>query len=494
MRHMRRVVHLVAALGIVSVGFAGGFAGESRDTFPALDAESADVRFRVLPRLLAERVSLALRPSSAIAQGEKTLSPVETYLSVRDTILTQHANPPADPKVAKDWPRKLQDLAIKGMVGSVGDVYTEYWTPDEFRKQMETTNGNFYGVGARLDVRDHKPLIVEPIPGTPAFLKGILPGDQILAVDGKSAILSKDQTLEDVIKRIKGPEGTQVTLTIERKGRKPFDVVLRRALVVSPVIESWMQDNERKIGYIRLDQFTEKADEQFAAALAKLEAQGMKALVFDLRGNPGGLLNIAQSLASRFIQSGPVVWTKQKQGEMESLDVDASKHVGKLSKGTIPVVVLVNGGSASASEIVSGAIQDAGVGFLVGTRTFGKGLVQTILPLGERTGALKITTQHYYTRDKHDINLKRDEDGAPIGGSGGIRPDKIVTEGEKDVEAQRKVLRENPGNRRMALQYSPQMKEAVQLLRDRLEGKEWPATQRNDPEKQDAAAKKDDNG
>ena len=489
---MQKIVVGVAIASVIGVGFVGGATSDLLRTLPSQSGQSAAVQLEVVPRLLAERLAIAAGPRVASAQGVASVSPIQTYLTVRDTILTQHANPPADPKVAKEWPRKLQDVAIKGMVGAVGDVYTEYWTPDEFKKQMESTNGSFFGIGARLDVKDHKPLIIEPIPGSPAMMKGILAGDQILSVDGKSAVVSGEQSLDDVIKRIKGPKGTKVTLTIERKGRKPFDVVIVRDMVVSPVIESWMQDEANKIGYIRLDQFTEKADEQFAAALSKLESQGMKGLVFDLRGNPGGLLNVARDLASRFIESGPVVWTKQRQGEMESLDVDPSKHRGKLHTGAYPVVVLVNGGSASASEIVSGAIQDAGVGFLVGTKTFGKGLVQTILPLGDRTGALKITTQQYYTRAKNDINLKRDEDGNPVGGSGGIRPDKIVVESEKDVEAQRKVMRENPGNRRLVAQISPQVKEAVSLLKDRLDGKSWPESEKDKSDKQNDASKKED--
>ncbi len=492
MNGIRKIITGIAIASVIGVGFAGGATSDLIGLIPTPSGDAALVQLEVAPRVLAERLSMATGPALASAQGPSAVSPIQTYLTVRDTILTQHANPPADPKVVKEWPRKLQDVAIKGMVGAVGDVYTEYWTPDEFKKQMESTNGSFFGIGARLDVKDHKPLIIEPIPGSPAMMKGILAGDQILAVNGKSAVISNEQSLDEVIKRIKGPKGTKVTITIERKGRKPFDVTIVRDMVVSPVIESWMQDEERKIGYIRLDQFTENADEQFAAALSKLEAQGMKALLFDLRGNPGGLLNVARDLASRFLESGPVVWTKQRQGEMESLDVDPGKHRGRLHTGAYPVVVLVNGGSASASEIVSGAIQDGGVGFLVGTRTFGKGLVQTILPLGDRTGALKITTQQYYTRAKNDINLKRDEDGNPIGGSGGIRPDKIVVESEKDIEAQRTVMRENPGNRRLVAQISPQVKEAVQILRNRLDGKPFPESEKNKADKQNDAAKKEE--
>ena len=137
----------------------------------------------------------------------------------------------------------------------------------------------------------------------------------------------------------------------------------------------------------------------------------MKALIFDMRNNPGGMLHVAQDLAGRFLPRGPVTWLKEKNGQMRSLDVNTAVHRGPLSAGKIPTIVLINGGSASASEIVSGAVQDGGTGFLIGTRTFGKGLVQTIIPLQEGEGAVKITTQRYYTRSKRDINTFRDESG-----------------------------------------------------------------------------------
>jgi carboxyl-terminal processing protease len=347
-----------------------------------------------MPTLFSERLTAAFRLPAASAGTPVALEPYETYLAVRDTIMTEYANPPKDAKANREWPNKLNNMAIKGMVASVGDIYTEYWTSDEFKKQMETTSGSFGGVGARLDVRDHKPLIVEPIPNSPAMAKGLMSGDLIRAVDGKSAVISPSQRLDDVIKRIKGEPGTKVRLTIERKGSKPFDVDLVRAIVTSPVVDSWMLDSANGIGYVKLDQFTEQADVQVAAAIAKLQTQGMKALVFDLRGNPGGLLTVARDMVSRFVAEGPVVWTKERQGGMVSLNVDSKRTIPALSSGSIPVVVLVNGSSASASEIVSGALQDANAAFIIGTRTYGKGLVQTILPLGDTGGAVKVTTQH----------------------------------------------------------------------------------------------------
>lgn len=479
---------VIVATAIIATGFVFGFTGDVFQGSSAIGLMEIKSRTSAVPHLFAERIQ-GLFEGTAMAGDTVVLEPYETYLAVRDTIITQYANPPKDAKVAKEWPNKLNNLAIKGMVASLGDIYTEYWTSDEFKKQMETTSGSFGGVGARLDVREHKPMIVEPIANSPAERKGLQSGDLIMAVDGKSAVISSAQRLDDVIKRIKGEPGTKVRLTIERKGVKPFDVELIRAIVQSPVVDSWMIDQKSGIGYVKLDQFTEKADEQVAAAIQKLEAQGMKALLLDIRSNPGGLLNIARDLVSRFVPTGPVVWTKERQGRMVNMDVDQSKGIKSLTSKKIPVVVLVNSSSASASEILSGALQDANAAFIVGTRTYGKGLVQTILPLGERGGALKITTQHYYTRDKHDLNLKRNENGEPVGEKGGIRPDKAIAEDKKDIDTQRKIMREQPGNRKAAINFSRQLQTGLSILRDRIAGNPWPASEKDDLAKQDAATK-----
>jgi len=370
------------------------------------------------------------------------------------------------------------------------------------------------GIGLELvlDETNREPIVVTPLPASPAWRAGIVAGDRIEAVDGEP---TRGRPLRDVVQRLRGRVGTPVTLRLSRgAGVSSLDPraagprEIRELSLVREIVQletvlgdrrradgswEWFVEGEPGVALVRLEGFGERtADELGTALRAVAAAGGVRGLVVDLRGNPGGLLNVARDLASRFLESGPVVWTKQRQGEMESLDVDPSKHRGRLHTGAYPVVVLVNGGSASASEIVSGAIQDGGVGFLLGTRTFGKGLVQTILPLGERTGALKITTQQYFTRAKNDINLKRDEDGNPVGGSGGIRPDKIVVESEKDIEAQRKVMRENPGNRRLVAQISPQVKEAVKLLKDRLDGKPFPDSEKDKADKQNDAAKKED--
>lgn len=486
---MRNVLKGFLALSIVSAAFLGGFTSDTLRS--AWRGRSGTLQqLELTPQRLASKLSRLTRPRAAFAQGEAALAPTETYYNTLETIRSYYVQQPTAPKARKDWSTQLKYAAISGMLAAIGDRYTEYWNPDEYRRSMEETSGRFSGIGARLDLtKDKKILIVEPIENSPAARAGILAGDIIAAVDGKPVFATPNDSLDSVIKRIRGLEGTKVVLTIERKGKpKPLVFPLIRAFVNSPIIEYRMQDAANKIGYIKLDMFNEEAAHQFDKALVKLEQQGVRALIFDLRYNPGGLLNIATDIASRFIKSGPVVWIQQKDGGMQSLDVD-TKIRTKLHNGTYPVTVLVNGNSASASEIVSGAIQEAGAGILIGTRTYGKGLVQTIIPLNEGEGAVKITTQHYYTRDKHDINLKRDENGTPISGSGGINPDLLVELTEKDIEQQRNALRENPRDRAAAARFDPQMKRAMEVLRDRLAGKPFPPSEKDKP--QTAAKERD---
>lgn len=479
---VRNVIKGVAAVSLVGAAFFSGF------NLPSLTpgGKKTDL-LRTSPILLAAKLAEATRPAQAHA-GSSDLSPIDTYHAILEKILGEYATPPTDPKELTKWRNKIRYAGIDGMLLAIGDRYTEYWNPEEFKRNMEDTQGRFYGIGARLDVTTDKkyPMIIEPIENSPAWRAKLKPGDAILSVDGKSALLSDQQHLDDVIKRIKGEEGTKVKLSI-RRGTEVKEYVFVRAQVNSPVIDYWMQDDAAKIGYIRLDLFSEEADVQFGIALERLQKQGMKALLFDLRNNPGGMLHVAQEMSSRFLTGGPVTWLKEKNGQMRSLDVlNPTLRRSPIAGGKLPIVVLVNGGSASASEIVSGAIQDGGAGFLVGTRTFGKGLVQTIIPLQEGEGAVKITTQRYYTRGKRDINTFRDESGA-ITKQGGIKPDLVLAETEKDIEAQWSALRDKPFDRRAAAKFSPQIAKGIELLKSRLAGKPWPKSEKELPDKPDKA-------
>jgi carboxyl-terminal processing protease len=297
--------------------------------------------------------------------------------------------------------------AIKGMLETL-DPHSAFMPPNMYKEMQEETKGRFEGLGIEITIKDGVLTVVSPIEDTPAFKAGILAGDQILKIDGES---TKNLTLMDSVKRLRGPKGTKVTITIMREGfAKPKDFALTRDVI--PIRSVRYELLEKQYGYIRLSQFQEKTEGEFDKALKALEGDSkgaMKGLVLDLRNNPGGLLDQAVKVADRFVDSGLIV---SMEGRREDQKMKFYAH----AQGTIPripLVVLVNGGSASASEIVAGAIQDHGRGILVGTQTFGKGSVQTIFPLKDGSG-LRLTTARYFTPSGRSIQAK------------GIIPDIIV--------------------------------------------------------------------
>jgi carboxyl-terminal processing protease len=305
---------------------------------------------------------------------------------------------------------KSKDLiygAIKGMLETL-DPHTSFMPPNVFKEMQEETRGRFEGLGIEITIKEGILTVVSPIEETPAYKAGILAGDQILKIDGES---TKNFTLMDSVKRLRGPRGTKVTITIMREGfAKPRDYTLVRDVI--PVRSVRHELLEKHYGYIRLSQFQEKTDSEFEKALKALEEESkgtLKGLVLDLRNNPGGLLDQAVKISDRFIESGLIVSIDGRREEVK-------QKWNARSEGTItryPLVVIVNGGSASGAEIVAGAIQDHGRGILIGTQTFGKGSVQTIIPLKDGSG-LRLTTARYYTPSGRSIQAK------------GIVPDIIV--------------------------------------------------------------------
>ena len=289
--------------------------------------------------------------------------------------------------------------AIKGMLETL-DPHSAFMPPNMYKEMQEETKGRFEGLGIEITIKEGILMVVSPIEDTPAFKAGIMAGDQILKIDGDS---TKNLTLMDSVKRLRGPKGTQVTITIMREGfTKPREFTLTRDVI--PVRSVRHELLEKQYGYIRLSQFQEKTEGELDKALKALEEESkgsMKGLVLDLRNNPGGLLDQAVKVTDRFIESGLIV---SMEGRREDQKMKFFAH----SQGTIaryPLIVLVNGGSASASEIVAGAIQDHGRGILVGTQTFGKGSVQTIFPLKDGSG-VRLTTARYFTPNGRSIQAK----------------------------------------------------------------------------------------
>jgi carboxyl-terminal processing protease len=318
--------------------------------------------------------------------------------------------------------KDLINGAIKGMLETL-DPHSAFMPPPMFKEMQEETKGRFEGLGMEITVKDGVLTVVSPIEDTPAFKAGILAEDQILKIDGEP---TKKFTLMDNVKRLRGPKGSKVTITIMREGfTKPRDLTLIRDVI--PIRSVRHELLEKHYGYIRLSQFQEKTDTEFDKALKALEEESkgtLWGLILDLRNNPGGLLDQAVKVADRFIESGLIV-------SMEGRKEDQKLRFNAHAQGTItryPLVVLINGGSASGSEIVAGAIQDNGRGILLGTQTFGKGSVQTIFPLKDGSG-LRLTTARYFTPSGRSIQAK------------GIVPDIIVKpvrpEEEKEVVAPR---------------------------------------------------------
>ncbi|MDO8682839.1 MAG: S41 family peptidase [Armatimonadota bacterium] len=405
----------------------------------AVKAENAE-RFIASLQLLPERIERLTDPSRD--DDPNKLPIVDTYW----TVLTELSEKYYGKKIDR---REMTYSAIRGMLEALNDPYTRFLDPKESKDMREQNSGNFVGIGAHLDTdkKTHQVYILKPLPDSPAE-KILKPGDVIIKVDGK---IIAGMDIEDVVNMIRGKEGTVVKLTIQRpKVRKLLEFRIVRQVVQYRIVDWEMLDKEHKIGYIALHGFNEKSDVQFDEALALLEDQKMKALILDLRDNPGGLLTTAIDIGSRFVEGGPIVIIQERGGRRSTLDVEEEKHNHK----RYPLVVLINGRSASASEIVAGAIRDNNVGTLVGTTTFGKGKVQTIVPLNDGS-AVSITTARYLTPNGTDINKI------------GIKPDVEVENPEptlEDMEAERSFI----GGSKVRSKNDHQLIRAEKILKEKL--------------------------
>lgn len=287
----------------------------------------------------------------------------------------------------------MQTGIYRGMLDALEDRYAVYYTAEELSAQQQSNEGIYYGIGAyvMMNAETETPYISGVIPGTPAEEAGLRTDDIIYAVDGTPTF---QMTLEEVTGLIKGEEGTHVTLTLVRDGTA-FDQDVVRRKVNNPTVTSEMLDDE--IGYIAISEFKNTTVDQFTEAYAVLKGSGARALILDLRGNPGGLLDSAVSIGQQILPEGLVVYTEDKNGERVEYTCDGTREI------EIPMVVLVNGGSASASEVLTGAIKDYGIGTVMGTTTYGKGIVQKIIRLSDGSG-LKLTTNAYFTPNGNNIH------------------------------------------------------------------------------------------
>ena len=300
-----------------------------------------------------------------------------------------------EPRKPKDVTKKsLMQGAIKGMLESLDDPHSSYFTKEELKSFQEDIKGKYVGVGMVIQKKVNEPLlVVSPIEDGPAYKVGIKPKDKITEIDGESTYTL---TSEECTRRLKGKANTTVKVKVFREINNTTKVFeLKREVIELKYVKSKMLDNE--IGYLRLTQFGDNVYDDMKKSLENLQAKGMKALVLDLRSNPGGELSQSIKIASMFIDKGRIVSTKQKAAK-EKIYQREGKYFGDF-----PLVVLINGGSASASEIVSGALKDHKRAVLVGEKTFGKGSVQTLLPLPDGDG-IKITIAKYYTPSGETID------------------------------------------------------------------------------------------
>ena len=403
-RHMKKVVLISSLLLILTLSLGGGVASKGNDT-------------------------------------AATYENLRLFTEVLSIVQSQY--------VDEAPPKDLIYNAIKGTLRGL-DPHSSFLDPDMYREMQVETSGSFGGLGIEITLRDDVLTVVAPIEGTPAYRAGIQPGDRILKIEGLS---TKDMQLADAVKRMRGKPGSKITVTIVREGwTEPKDFLITREQIRVQSVKN--NQLEPGIEYIRLRQFQEQTSNDLETALEKYAKEGkIQGLVLDLRNNPGGLLTSAVEVTEKFLEPGKlVVYT---EGRVRNQNMRFSSNA-KRSFTDFPVVVLVNQGSASASEIVAGALQDYGRAVVLGTQSFGKGSVQTIIPLSDGSG-LRLTTAKYFTPKGRSIHGK------------GITPD-ILVEGPKTTAVNTTGENPNPTppvaeTPQEQLKRDPQLQRALDLLK-----------------------------
>lgn len=339
--------------------------------------------------------TLSTSNATGVEGGEIKWSAVKNKLDVLQRAIELYYKDEVDNEA-------LVEGIYAGYVNGLGDPYSVYYTKEEFDDLMESSSGTYVGIGAYLNENPDtgRVYIVKPMPGSPAEEVGLQADDIIVSIDGE------DTTGMDsaaVASTVKGPEGTKVTLGIARQNEKEILAFeLERRTIEAPTVSHEMKDD--KTGYIAISEFDDVTTSQFEEALSDLKEQGMESMILDLRDNPGGNLNVVVDIAGNFATDDLIVYTEDKNGKKREYRSEVKKSVD------IPVIVLVNGNSASAAEILAGCIKDYDTGKLLGTTTFGKGIVQQVLPLDD-SSAVKLTVSKYFTPkggDIHGIGIKPD--------------------------------------------------------------------------------------
>ena len=395
--------------------------------------------------------------SSAKAAAADTYRQLNLFGDVFERVRADYVEKPDD--------SKLIESAINGMLAGL-DPHSSYMEPKAFRDMQVQTRGEFGGLGIEVTMEDGLIKVVAPIDDTPAAKAGVMANDIITKLDDEQV---QGLTLNQAVEKMRGPVNTKIKLTITRKGQdKPTEISITRDVIRVRAVRSRVEDD---IGYIRISQFNEQTTDNLKKAIGDLQTQipadKLKGYVVNLRNNPGGLLDQAISVSDAFLERGEIVSTRGRNAEETQR---FSARAGDLLKGK-PVIVMINGGSASASEIVAGALQDHKRGTLVGTRSFGKGSVQTIIPLGAGNGALRLTTARYFTPSGKSIQAK------------GITPDIEVlqdvpdelkartdTKGEASLRGHLKADGDEGGGSQSYVPPDPKNDKALQMSLDLIRG------------------------
>ena len=412
-------------------------------------------------------VSFLPRSTDPILRGAETLD------EIRDIVREKYVKEVDDDA--------LYYSALRGMVSEL-DPYSTFVSPEDREDFLSTLRGDFGGLGIYVSMKNGILTVIAPIEGTPAFKAGILAGDKILKVDDESV---EGVSLMQATKRLKGPPGTDVKLELLHPERtEPVEVIVTRAKIkIQSVRGARMLDEQAGIGYLRITQFQSDTPDEFRKAVKNLKKDGLTKLVLDLRFNPGGVMVAAEKLADEMLKEGIIVSTVERTGKQEETKATPG---GLLLKE--PVVVLINHGSASASEILAGALQDHGRAITVGTRSFGKGMVQSVFPVDRRQSMLKLTTAYYYTPGGHCVHTgvpcrhksrfcfhKANKDEL---NSGGLRPSVEVAMSQlqeeqlrrmlhdREIEQHKKDIEKTAFYDKLIMSSDSQLRRAIQYLKD----------------------------
>ena len=379
--------------------------------------------FKLLVSVLALAIILLVGIGSTVRAASTNLTyfkSLDLIKKVLELVKSEYVDENVDEQ-------KLIYGAIEGMLKKLDDPYTRFMEPKAFSDMQTETQGEFGGLGIVISVKDRMLTVISPIDDTPASRAGIIAGDMITKIDDKDVI---DFPLEDAVKLLRGPAGTKVKIHIMRKGWKTTrEFELERQIIKTPSIKFWTLGKNHDIGYIRLTQFIQSSGEDLEKAMYRLEKAGVKSMILDLRSNPGGLLTAAVDVGRKFLPKGDIVSIKGRDGEKNTYSSFFKSHP------ILPLIVLINEGSASAAEIVSGAIKDNKRGILLGKKSFGKGSVQTVISLQDGS-AMCLTTALYYTPS--GVNIHKT----------GIMPDievdlRKIEDNKEKAEEIRKLIEED---------------------------------------------------